>query len=326
MDTGLKPMGRWSFYRSYIIGITLLSVIFITLVGDYSNGSERPPLFGTLMLILSLWGFFLVIAAKRSIDLGKSWAYALGTFIPIYGLIVIFKLLFFKGVETQENKNPSSMDFQATDYSVLLNIIFVMSLLFWPAYILKDSIQLKPLVKLPAQIEKHDEYTEGLIEKSSKLCDETIIELAERLIDLKKYELFIKKAQSYFNRCGDRETLRWKTFYTYKMLGQWDLAEKEVSHLIKKDPTDHDYYVWRALMFESLGQHDKAISDFKKALKLTPRLQGVPLNLAHSYAQTGQYCKAKKALRNYRNKYRQLKKDPSFKKKYRFYAGKCRKG
>jgi clan AA aspartic protease (TIGR02281 family) len=124
-------------------------------------------------------------------------------------------------------------------------------------------------------------------------CDRVrIVHLADKLLTNGDSREVLSAAARFFERCGDHPRLRWSTFEAHKRLGQWDASIAEATKLIADDRFDRDYWAWRGLVYETKGDFAGAISDYRQALSLEPRLAGIPFNLANLYERTGRGCEA----------------------------------
>jgi clan AA aspartic protease (TIGR02281 family) len=132
---------------------------------------------------------------------------------------------------------------------------------------------------------------EGQLDKEP--CDRRkIIELGEAMHRAGDVRGTIRRAEAFFQKCGDYPRLRWLTYAAHKQLSEWDEAAAEATKLIETNPYDADFRGWRGLVYEQKGDLDHASEDFRQALVLKPRLGDLPINLANVYEHQGKPCDA----------------------------------
>jgi tetratricopeptide (TPR) repeat protein len=79
----------------------------------------------------------------------------------------------------------------------------------------------------------------------------------------------------------------------YGKLGQWDKAVHDFSRAIELDPKDAALRNNRALAYRELGrQWDKALADFSKAIELDPKDAAGSYNRGNAYKELRQWDKA----------------------------------
>jgi protein O-mannosyl-transferase len=79
---------------------------------------------------------------------------------------------------------------------------------------------------------------------------------------------------------------------TYDDMGQFDKAIEDFDKAIMLDPSDHKAYTNRGMLYGKMGRFDKAIEDFEKAIALAPSHPAAYNNLGIAYAKTGLIDKA----------------------------------
>lgn len=124
-------------------------------------------------------------------------------------------------------------------------------------------------------------------------CDRPkMVELEEKVLMAGDNRGVIQRADAFYARCGDYTRLRWLTHRARARLGEWDAAVDDSTKIIEDDPYNASYRVWRGLVHEERGDHEKAVEDYRQALLLTPQLTNVPLNLAASLERLNRSCEA----------------------------------
>lgn len=106
-------------------------------------------------------------------------------------------------------------------------------------------------------------------------------------------------AKAFAARCGRNTQLLWKVYGAARQTGQWSRALAVATDLIEHDPTDKDYWWWRAIVHEQLGHHEAAISDYRKSLAIRPDLDRIPFNLATLYERLHRECEALVVIEQY---------------------------
>jgi clan AA aspartic protease (TIGR02281 family) len=124
-------------------------------------------------------------------------------------------------------------------------------------------------------------------------CDRArILHLANKLVEKDENREAVNVATRFLFQCGEHPELRGVVYEAHRRLGQWDGAIAEASKLIETDRHDRDYWGWRGLAYEAKGDLASAISDYQQVLRLEPRMNGIPFNLAALHERTGHPCEA----------------------------------
>ena len=156
------------------------------------------------------------------------------------------------------------------------------------------------LVALGAWVKQRPDYR-GEGEKVEALraqleqepCDRAAaVELGDLLVGLRLYPQALELTQHYFASCPPFPRLLWVQYSAHKYGRQYDAALQDATALIESAPDDKDYWWWRGMVHELRGRLDLAVPDYRQAIALTPRLQGIPFNLAAAYKAAGQPCDA----------------------------------
>lgn len=122
-------------------------------------------------------------------------------------------------------------------------------------------------------------------------CDrQKIVELCDALVRDGEPRQCLTRAGAFFGRCGEFWRLRWLTYESHKRLSEWDPAIADATRLVTQFPDDHDYRVWRGLVYEEKGDAAHAAADYEQAIAIEPRLVDVPFNLADAYRKLGRPC------------------------------------
>ena len=130
-----------------------------------------------------------------------------------------------------------------------------------------------------------------------------IAELLDHLNTVGNFSASLLFADNFFKKCGDYSYLRWKTFYAYKGLSRWGEAISEVTRLIKEQPYDKDFWVWRGMVYEKQKKYSHAISDYRQAMAIQPQLKQIPVNISNIFALLKRYCEAFQTLKKYAKLY-----------------------
>ncbi len=125
-------------------------------------------------------------------------------------------------------------------------------------------------------------------------------ELAVSLSRAKEYRESALLAERFITQCGDVVDLQRVIYYDYFNLAEFDKAIVAISGLVEKYPNYKYYWAWRARAYVERGDLQAALSDFQKALDLSPNLTDVPFEMANIYERMGQYCDAIFLLEHFR--------------------------
>jgi tetratricopeptide (TPR) repeat protein len=106
----------------------------------------------------------------------------------------------------------------------------------------------------------------------------------------------LRRANGFFERCGDWPRLRWITYSSYHQLGRYDEAIAEATRLIAGAPRDQDFYWWRGQSKQRKRDLDGAIADYRKALEIMPHANYIPFDLARALEDKGDRCQARDTL------------------------------
>jgi len=124
-------------------------------------------------------------------------------------------------------------------------------------------------------------------------CDRPkMLELGEALYQAGDYRRAIDDAGAFIARCGAYPRMLWLTYEAHKRLSEWAEAVSDATVLIERDPNDKDFWWWRAAAFEESGELENAVSDYRQAIAVEPRLSSIPFNLADVLERLGRPCEA----------------------------------
>jgi tetratricopeptide (TPR) repeat protein len=124
-------------------------------------------------------------------------------------------------------------------------------------------------------------------------CDRArSVELGEALVREGDFRGALRRNDEFFHRCGPYARLLWVSFSAHRYLGEYPAAVDIAGELIERNPGDGNFRWWRALAYESMGELEPAAADYQEALRLEPRLDRIPFNLADVYERMGRACDA----------------------------------
>jgi tetratricopeptide (TPR) repeat protein len=124
-------------------------------------------------------------------------------------------------------------------------------------------------------------------------CDrQSELDLCEQLVAAGDSRGALDESAAFFKRCGEFPRLRWVTYEAHKQLSEWTAAADEAGKLIEHDPGDKDYWWWRGIAYESAGDDERAIADYRQSIARMPSLNRIPVNLANLLEKRGQFCEA----------------------------------
>lgn len=131
------------------------------------------------------------------------------------------------------------------------------------------------------------------LELESRPCDKKrIVDLTELYNRASAYPRALQRAKTFFARCGEHDRLRWVTYSSCKYSGDHACAIAEVDKLIARHPNDKDYRWWRGEIYERQRKLSRAITDYRQAIALRPKLRSIPLRLARLLEGAGRPCEA----------------------------------
>jgi aspartyl protease family protein len=131
-------------------------------------------------------------------------------------------------------------------------------------------------------------------------CDKrATLAYGEALVAAGDHHTALEDAQAFFDKCGDWYRLKWVTYTAHQRLREHARAVEDATALIAHNPTDHDYYWWRAEEYEALGELEKAAADYRQTLVNLPSVGNIPFNLASVYERLGQPCRAIGAIEQF---------------------------
>jgi aspartyl protease family protein len=99
-------------------------------------------------------------------------------------------------------------------------------------------------------------------------------------------------AASMASKCPSSTEALVKLFFIQRRLLDLEAAIGTADRVIKLAPFKPEGYAYRAIAREAAGELEAAVHDFRQALKLSPRLLDVPVNLANVLEKMGRFCEA----------------------------------
>lgn len=122
-------------------------------------------------------------------------------------------------------------------------------------------------------------------------CDRRrILEFQNELFKEGHYRRLLKESDRFLTNCGDYPRLLWSVYESHKALSEFDKAIEVATQLIDADPYDKDYRAWRGLVYEQVGEWEKAAMDYQQTIQLVPNMGNIPFNLATIYEKLGRPC------------------------------------
>jgi tetratricopeptide (TPR) repeat protein len=126
-----------------------------------------------------------------------------------------------------------------------------------------------------------------------------MLKLADTMLRAGDYRGTLKKIKTFNVDCGEWPRLLWISYSAHERLSEHDAAIADVSRLIKLQPDDKDFWWWRAMAYEEKGELDLAVEDYRQSLEIEPRLTGIPFNLANLLERQGRFCEAMAPLNDF---------------------------
>jgi hypothetical protein len=96
-------------------------------------------------------------------------------------------------------------------------------------------------------------------------------------------------------RCGSYSYLRWTNVYAHEQRGEWREAAGVAGTLIADDPTDADFWWWRANDLVHVGELRRAAADFAQSLARRPSTE-IALRYSDLAQRIGRPCEGAFAL------------------------------
>ena len=129
-------------------------------------------------------------------------------------------------------------------------------------------------------------------------CNGPVFEtLADELNKIKNYESTIELTEKYLKKCDKYFLIRWRKYSAHTFLKQYEKALHETNELIKVNPSDPDYYYWKAETYDRMNRKLKAVKVYKQAIKLAPKSEILNIELAELYLRMEEFCKASGILK-----------------------------
>ncbi|ARU54549.1 aspartyl protease-like protein [Oleiphilus messinensis] len=117
----------------------------------------------------------------------------------------------------------------------------------------------------------------------------------------------LKVAANYLQACHEVLDIRLISLHIHKQNGQLNKAILDTEALIKADPYNKDYWIWKGQLHESLRETEQAVLNYRQALKLAPRLSKIPMNVVTLLSSAAQYCEAYIELNRYMSEFPELR-------------------
>ncbi len=131
-------------------------------------------------------------------------------------------------------------------------------------------------------------------------CDRVkMLKFAELLLEAGDLERCVQRSRRFHADCGDFPRLLWVTYAANKRRGDYPAALADVGQLIEQWPYDKDFRWWRGEVYEWMRDWDRALSDYRQALGLQPKLRSIPFDLARVAERSSSPCEAIFALEQF---------------------------
>lgn len=137
---------------------------------------------------------------------------------------------------------------------------------------------------------------ELFIKKKNTKDREALVQKATILENLKRFDLALLEYRELL-KAHYEDSLVYREVACLQALRRPEEAVKSLNILIKKNKQDDSSYLTRARLFESLGKHNEAISDYSRAIDLQPSTTALKERAA-VYQKIGRKDLAEKDLRD----------------------------
>lgn len=232
-----------------------------------------------IVFLYSLWRKSALSRVEKSVLTGLISAYFFNNFFVFDNLvsyILFFSLLAYvhSEMEVEEVDSRNTDESRAVSYGVPVLIATLIIVYF---------VNIKPIIANTSLIR-------GLQVTQTEGLDKRIA-----------IDSFKKAYES--SRLGRPETVEWISNFAPNILGDTSLsldvrneyyafAQKAVLSMAEELFGDPRYEIMGGVFFHGVGQVDKAIASFERALALMPEKQHIYFNLSQSYIQKGDFDKA----------------------------------
>lgn len=143
-------------------------------------------------------------------------------------------------------------------------------------------------------------------------CDRVkMLKFAELLLEAGDLERCVQRSRRFFKDCGDFPRLLWVTYAAHKRRGDTQAALADVGKLIEQWPYDKDFRWWRGEVYEQMRDWNRALSDYRQALGLQPKLRSIPFDLARVAKRSSSPCEAIFALEQFVYHHADYQEDPN---------------
>jgi tetratricopeptide (TPR) repeat protein len=194
------------------------------------------------------------------------------SYIPYTGLAAIVAIIFWEKRPLLERKKRNFLD--ASGIAVML-LLFILT---WNrGQIWKDSVTL---------------WTDVL--KKNPGCVSAYINRAYIFNENKQYNEALQDCTDGLKIDSTNFTLYKNRGIAYGIIGKYDLALADYSSAIRHNPDDYDSYLYRGILFtDKFGNHDDAISDFRKYLTHSPENLNATFNMIVANYNKGSFDSAR---------------------------------
>lgn len=130
-------------------------------------------------------------------------------------------------------------------------------------------------------------------------CDQKkAYSVVDKLLQSGENKGVIEKVAAIDAKCKPWAPFRQLTYKAHQNLGEMDKAEADLNELMKYEPDNITFHLWRGIFFEDIKKPEKAVDDYVQAFLITPKIAGeMPGRLSKIYEKDGKMCAALYPLR-----------------------------
>lgn len=122
--------------------------------------------------------------------------------------------------------------------------------------------------------------------------------VVDKLLQSGENKGVIEKVDAINAKCKPWAPFRQLTYKAHQQLGEMDKAEADLNELMKYEPDNITFHLWRGIFFEDIKKPEKAVEDYIQAFLITPKIAGeMPGRLSKIYEKDGKICSALYPLR-----------------------------